>query len=103
VQVTRNVYDPSTKDFKIASEILEVPIKPGWKAGTRITYAGQAGTALFELHYCVDLHAFAANYYVSDYLSMPVDGGSHAAMLDSLGSGVMRVSCGWVDFVSLCL
>jgi len=46
VQVTRNVYDPSSKDFKIASEILEVPIKPGWKAGTRITYAGQAGTCL---------------------------------------------------------
>eukprot|EP00775_Hariotina_reticulata_P006437 gene6437-6667_t len=41
LKVTRNVYDPTTSKFKTDSEILEVPIKPGWKAGTRITYAGK--------------------------------------------------------------
>jgi hypothetical protein len=40
VQVTRHVYDQSAGKTVPQSEVLEVPIKPGWKAGTKITYAG---------------------------------------------------------------
>jgi hypothetical protein len=39
-QVTRHVFDQSAGKTVPQSEVLEVPIKPGWKAGTKITYAG---------------------------------------------------------------
>ena len=40
VQVTHHVWDEAQGKSVTESEVLEVPIKPGWKAGTKITYAG---------------------------------------------------------------
>lgn len=40
-QVTRHVWDQAAGKSVAQSEVLEVPIKAGWKAGTKITYAGE--------------------------------------------------------------
>ncbi len=39
-QVTRTVYNEQSGKSEAASQVIEVPIKAGWKAGTKITYAG---------------------------------------------------------------
>jgi hypothetical protein len=41
VQVTRHVWDAAAGKSVPSSEVLEVPIKKGWKAGTKITFAGK--------------------------------------------------------------
>lgn len=40
-QVTRHVFDETQGKSEPVSEVIEVPIKPGWKAGTKVTYAGE--------------------------------------------------------------
>jgi hypothetical protein len=40
MQVTRHVWDAAAGKSVQQSEVLEVPIKRGWKAGTKVTYAG---------------------------------------------------------------
>lgn len=57
LQVTRNVYDAATGKYKPESEVLEVPIKPGWKAGTRITFAGSATACSRQQCSCLSLEA----------------------------------------------
>lgn len=44
LQVTRHVWDQAAGKSVAQSEVLEVPIKAGWKAGTKITYAGEQDT-----------------------------------------------------------
>lgn len=44
-QVTRHVWDQAANKSVQQSEVLEVPIKAGWKAGTKITYAGVCSAA----------------------------------------------------------
>lgn len=41
LKVTRHVWDQAAGKSVAQSEVLEVPIKAGWKAGTKITYAGK--------------------------------------------------------------
>lgn len=43
--MTRHVYDEKTGQSVPQSEILQLEIKPGWKAGTKITYAGVCAAA----------------------------------------------------------
>eukprot|EP00878_Enallax_costatus_P012794 GHUV01013361.1.p1 GENE.GHUV01013361.1~~GHUV01013361.1.p1 ORF type:complete len:384 (+),score=115.50 GHUV01013361.1:227-1378(+) len=40
LKVTRNVFNEQTGKSEPESKVLEVQIKPGWKAGTKITFAG---------------------------------------------------------------
>ncbi|KAJ1674240.1 Molecular chaperone (DnaJ super), partial [Spiromyces aspiralis] len=41
LKVTRKILDPSTGQISQSEKILTVNIKPGWKAGTKIRYAGE--------------------------------------------------------------
>jgi hypothetical protein len=38
--VTRHVFDEQQGKSVAKADVLEVPIKPGWKPGTKVTYAG---------------------------------------------------------------
>ncbi|KAK4337191.1 hypothetical protein RND71_043290 [Anisodus tanguticus] len=38
MKIFRNVYDPTTKTTRKEEKIMQINIKPGWKAGTKITY-----------------------------------------------------------------
>lgn len=50
-QVTRTVFGDDGKPTQV-SDMLEVPIKPGWKAGTKITYAGMCTATLQHQRPC---------------------------------------------------
>jgi hypothetical protein len=39
-QVTRHVFDEQQGKSVAKADVLEVPVKAGWKPGTKITYAG---------------------------------------------------------------
>jgi hypothetical protein len=39
-QVTRHVFDEQQGKLVAKADVLEVPVKAGWKPGTKITYAG---------------------------------------------------------------
>lgn len=41
LQVTRHVMDAASGRSLPVKEVLEIPVKPGWKEGTRITFAGK--------------------------------------------------------------
>ncbi|KAJ3035649.1 hypothetical protein HDV00_003589 [Rhizophlyctis rosea] len=41
LKVTRRIFDPSTQQPKSDDKILTVNVKPGWKAGTKIKFAGE--------------------------------------------------------------
>eukprot|EP00201_Polytomella_parva_P008146 CAMPEP_0175057656 /NCGR_PEP_ID=MMETSP0052_2-20121109/11383_1 /TAXON_ID=51329 ORGANISM="Polytomella parva, Strain SAG 63-3" /NCGR_SAMPLE_ID=MMETSP0052_2 /ASSEMBLY_ACC=CAM_ASM_000194 /LENGTH=208 /DNA_ID=CAMNT_0016322889 /DNA_START=179 /DNA_END=806 /DNA_ORIENTATION=+ len=41
LKVTRHVLDRATQAKVSVQEVLEVDIKPGWKAGTRVTFEGK--------------------------------------------------------------
>lgn len=41
LQVTRHVMDAASGRTMPISEVLEVPVKAGWKEGTRVTFAGK--------------------------------------------------------------
>ena len=45
-QVTRHVLDAASGRSLPVSEVLEVPVKPGWKEGTRVTFAGKGDEVL---------------------------------------------------------
>lgn len=38
-KITRNLYDASSGKFVPTSKVLEINVKPGWKTGTKLTYA----------------------------------------------------------------
>jgi len=41
LKITRKVFDPTTQSMREESNILEVNVKPGWKAGTKVTFQGK--------------------------------------------------------------
>lgn len=41
LKVTRRVYDAASGQLVPVQEVLEVPVKAGWKEGTRITFEGK--------------------------------------------------------------
>ncbi len=41
LRVTRQLLDASTQKPMSVQEVLELEVKPGWKAGTKLTYEGK--------------------------------------------------------------
>ncbi|KAF0700083.1 Aste57867_9362 [Aphanomyces stellatus] len=41
LKITRKIYDERTQAMHEEEKILEVNVRPGWKAGTKITYEGE--------------------------------------------------------------
>lgn len=41
LRLVRKIYDDASKQQLPIQEILEIPVKPGWKEGTRITFQGK--------------------------------------------------------------
>lgn len=44
-QVTRHVFDEQQGKSVAKADVLEVPVKAGWKPGTKITYTGECAPA----------------------------------------------------------
>ncbi|KAJ1704531.1 hypothetical protein LUZ63_004310 [Rhynchospora breviuscula] len=40
MKISRRVIDPSTREARTETEILVITVKPGWKAGTKVTFPG---------------------------------------------------------------
>lgn len=41
LKITRRVYEPSSQQIREEEKVVEVPVKPGWKSGTTVTFEGQ--------------------------------------------------------------
>ncbi|CAK4084333.1 unnamed protein product [Aphanomyces euteiches] len=41
LKITRKVYDERSQSMREEEKILEVNVRPGWKAGTKLTYEGE--------------------------------------------------------------
>ena len=39
MKISRRVYDENTGDNRVEEKVLQINVKPGWKAGTRVTFA----------------------------------------------------------------
>lgn len=41
LRITRRVFDEHTSQLREEQKVLEIPVKPGWKSGTKVTYEGE--------------------------------------------------------------
>ncbi|ETV83239.1 hypothetical protein H257_04014 [Aphanomyces astaci] len=41
LKITRKVYDERAQGFREEEKILEIQVRPGWKAGTKVTFEGE--------------------------------------------------------------
>ncbi|KAJ4797912.1 hypothetical protein LUZ62_049158 [Rhynchospora pubera] len=49
MKISRRVIDPSTREARTETEILVITVKPGWKAGTKVTFPGMGNDIVFVI------------------------------------------------------